>query len=181
MLPEGVSLPGPETGLLSNIWKWIIWGDTCAVKARDFIGKRQPGGEQQGRGAQENSSPTLSQSPVLREGLSFPVVFSQSFWVGVLPGGARLVQPRWTPEGRILGGGWMSGVSFWPFLNSSGWWWLISSVLFIRTSCRKTAHAGGYCGAWPGWATSVNVLALTGLCAPTVGDVGLIPLWGMWV
>ena len=181
MLPEGGSLPEPETGLLSNIWKWIIWGDTCAVKARDFIGKRQPGGEQQGRGAQENSSPTLSQSPVLREGLSFPVVFSQSFWVGVLPGGARLVQPRWTPEGRILGGGWMSGVSFWPFLNSSGWWWLISSVLFIRTSCRKTAHAGGYCGAWPGWATSVNVLALTGLCAPTVGDVGLIPLWGMWV
>ena len=124
MLPEGGSLPGPETGLLSNTGKWIIWGDTCAVKARDFIGKRQPGGEPQGRGAQENSSPALSQPRVLRDGLSFRFVFSQSFWVGVLPGGARLVQPRWPTEGRILGGGWMSGVSFWPFLNSSGWWWL---------------------------------------------------------
>ena len=29
----------------------------------------------------------------------------------VLPGGTRLVQPRWMPE-RILGGGWTPGVSF---------------------------------------------------------------------
>ena len=27
-------------------------------------------------------------------------------------GGARLVQPRWMPERRILGGGWTCGVSF---------------------------------------------------------------------
>ena len=30
----------------------------------------------------------------------------------VLPGGARLVQPRWMPARRILGGGWTFGVSF---------------------------------------------------------------------
>ena len=30
----------------------------------------------------------------------------------VLLGGARLVQPRWMPERRILGGGWTGGVSF---------------------------------------------------------------------
>ena len=30
----------------------------------------------------------------------------------VLPGGARLVQPRWMPERRILGGGRTGGVSF---------------------------------------------------------------------
>ena len=29
-------------------------------------------------------------------------------------------------------------VSFGSFPNSSDWWWLISSVLFTRTSCRKT-------------------------------------------
>ena len=29
---------------------------TCADKARDFIGKGHPGGEQEGKGAQENSS-----------------------------------------------------------------------------------------------------------------------------
>ena len=28
--------------------------------------------------------------------------------------GASLVQPRWMPERRILGGGWTCGVSFWP-------------------------------------------------------------------
>ena len=28
------------------------------------------------------------------DGISFPVVLSQSFWLRVLPGGARLVQPR---------------------------------------------------------------------------------------
>ena len=30
----------------------------------------------------------------------------------VLPGGARLVQPRWMPERRILGGDGTGGVSF---------------------------------------------------------------------
>ena len=46
MLQEGGPLPGPETGLLSNTWKWIVWGDTCSDKVRDFIGKQCPGGEQ---------------------------------------------------------------------------------------------------------------------------------------
>ena len=94
------------------------------------------------------------------DGISFWVVFSQPFWLRVLPGGARRVHPRWMPERRILGGGRTCGVSFWPFLNSSGWWWLISSVFLTRTSCRKTTHANGYCGAWPGWAVSVGVLPL---------------------
>ena len=67
--------------------------------------------------------------------ISFRVVFSQSFWLRVLPGGAYLVQPRWMPARRILGVGWTCGVSFQPFLNSSGWWWLISSVFLIRISC----------------------------------------------
>ena len=48
--------PGPETGLLSNTWKWIVQGDTYADKASDFIGKRCPGGEQYGKGTQENCS-----------------------------------------------------------------------------------------------------------------------------
>ena len=30
----------------------------------------------------------------------------------VLLGGARLVQPRWMPERRILGGSWTRGVTF---------------------------------------------------------------------
>ena len=84
------------------------------------------------------------------DGVSFQVVSGQSFWLRVLPGGAHLVQPRWMPARRILGGGRTCGVSFWPFLNSSGWWWLISSMFLTRTSCRKTTHANGYYSAWPG-------------------------------
>ena len=58
LLQEGGPLPGPKTGLLSNTRKWIVWGDTCADKARDFIGKGHPGGEQEGKETQENCSVT---------------------------------------------------------------------------------------------------------------------------
>ena len=91
------------------------------------------------------------------DGISFQVVFSQSFWLRVL-GGARLVQPRWMPKRRILGGGQTWGVSFWPFLNSSGGCWLISSMFLTSTSCCKTTHTSGYYDAWPRWAISVSVL-----------------------
>ena len=79
----------------------------------------------------------------------------------VLPGGARISQPRWMLVRGILGSGWTRSVSFRPFLNSSGWWWLISSVFLSRTSYHKTTHANGYYGAWPGWAVSISVLPLT--------------------
>ena len=46
------------------------------------------------------------------DGISFQVVFSQSFRLRVLPGGACLVQSRRMPERRILGGGQTCGVSF---------------------------------------------------------------------
>ena len=36
----------------------MIRGDTCADKAKDFIGKGHPGGEQQGKGTQEDCSVT---------------------------------------------------------------------------------------------------------------------------
>ena len=64
-------------------------------------------------------------------------------------------------ERGILGSGQTHGVSFQSFPNSSGWWWLISSVFLIRISCHKTTHANGYYGAWPGWAVSISVLPLT--------------------
>ena len=91
------------------------------------------------------------------DGIISWVVFSQSFWLRVLPGGALLVQPRWMQERRILGSGRTCGISFWTFLNSSGWWWLINSVLLTRTSCGKITHTNDYYGAWPGWAVSVSV------------------------
>ena len=49
-------LPGPKSGFLFNTQKWIVQGDTRADKARDFIGKWHPGGEQQSKGTQEHYS-----------------------------------------------------------------------------------------------------------------------------
>ena len=95
------------------------------------------------------------------DGVRFQVVFSQSFSLRILPDGARLVQPRWMPARRTLGDDWTCGVTFWVFLNSPCWWWLISSLFLTRTSCHKTTHANGDYGAWPGWAVSVSVLHLT--------------------
>ena len=69
LLQEGEPLPGPETGLLSNTQKWIVWGDTCADKARDFIGKGHPGGDQGGKGTQENSSASSAVSGFMVMGL----------------------------------------------------------------------------------------------------------------
>ena len=78
--------------------------------------------------------------------------------------GARIAQPRWMLARGILGSGRTCGVSFRPFPNSSGWWWLISSLFLTRTSCHKTTHANVYYGAWPGWAVSVSVFPLTVPC-----------------
>ena len=80
---------------------------------------------------------------------------------GVLPGGAFIAQPRWMPAKRILGGGRTHGVSFWPYLNFSSWWWLVSSVFLTRTSCSKIIDTNGYYGAYPGGVVSVSVLLLT--------------------
>ena len=62
----------------------------------------------------------------------------------------------------------VKSVSFLPFPNSSGWWWLVSSVFFTRTSFCKTIYADGYYGAWPGWAVSINVVPLAHLLAKSV-------------
>ena len=73
LLQEGGLLPGLETGLFSNTQKWFVRGDPCADKARDFIGKGHPGGEQEGKGTQENCS-----AEFYGDGISFRVVFGQS-------------------------------------------------------------------------------------------------------
>ena len=58
LLQEEGPLPGPESELLSNIWKRTVRGDTHADKARDFSGKGHLDGEQAGKGMLENCSAT---------------------------------------------------------------------------------------------------------------------------
>ena len=94
------------------------------------------------------------------DGISFRVVFSQSF---------RLKSPSWwcTPcsakmNAREDSGRWLA---MWCLLLNFPelfcWWRLISSVFLTRTSSHKTTHANGYYGAWPGRVVSISVLPLT--------------------
>ena len=71
LLQEGRPLPGPESELLSNTWKWIVPGNTGADKARDFIGKGPAGGEHQGKGTQENCSAAWRGLPFHGDEVSF--------------------------------------------------------------------------------------------------------------
>ena len=128
VLQEGGPLPGPKTGLLSNTRKWIVRGDTCADKARDFIGKGHPGGEQQNPG--EHLCHVANSLWFYGDGISFRVVFSQSFWLGVLPGGAHLVQPRL--DAREREGFWEVVGHVSPFDLS--WTLLVGGGLFFLCS-----------------------------------------------
>ena len=58
LLQKGGLLAGSESGLLCNHWEINGSRRHTADKARDFIGKGHPGGEQQGKGTQENCSAT---------------------------------------------------------------------------------------------------------------------------
>jgi len=71
MVQKGRPLPQPECGFLFNTWKWIIQGDACADKARDFIGKGCLGREQQ-REPRRIALPCGLQSWVLWWWDSFP-------------------------------------------------------------------------------------------------------------
>ena len=167
-LQEGGPLQGPKTGLLFNTWKLIVWGDTCADKAKDLWGKcvqqRTVGSGNPG----ELLCHVAGSFQFYGDGISFWAVFSQSFWLRFFSGGTHLVQPRWMPVRRILGSGRTCGVSFWPFPNSSGWWWLISSMLLTRTSCCKTTYADGYSSAWPWRVVSINEVPLAHLLAKNI-------------
>ena len=163
MLQEGGPLPGPESGLLSNTRKRIVRGDTRADKARDFIGKGRLDWEQEGKGTQENCSAMwLTVLGFTVMGLVSGLSLANHADSGSLP----VAHTSLRQDEFQRGGFWEVGrtyglaspfISFWPFPNSSGWWWLVSSVFLTRISCCKITHADGYCAAWPGWAVSVSV------------------------
>ena len=155
MLQEGDPFQGPKVDSYLTLRDEFSKETRVLTKQEILLGKGAWAENSRVRESRRTALPCGSQI------LWWCVVFSQSFWLRVLPGGARLVQPRWMPSRRSLRGSCTCGVTFWPFLISPGWGWLISSVFPTRTSCPKTTHANGYYGAWPGWAVSVSVLPLT--------------------
>ena len=73
---------------------------------QETIGRRHPGGEQQGKGTQENCSAMwLTVSGFMVMGLvpGFSLVNHSDS--GSFLGGTHVAQSRWMPERRILGGG----------------------------------------------------------------------------
>ena len=134
LLQEGGPLPEPESGLLSNTWKWIVQGGTYADKARYFIGNGHLGREQEGEGTQEDVSAMWLAVRFCVDEISFwPIILKKESFLVAYP---LLRQDRMSAR-RILGGGRTGGVSFWPFLSSSIWWWLNSSTFLTETSCGK--------------------------------------------
>ena len=94
------------------------------------------------------------------DGVSFRVVCGQSFWLRVLPGAHTLLsQDGFQGEGCWEVGrtyGLASPLSFWPFLNSYIWWYLVSTMFLTKTSWCKLTHVSGFHGAWPGQVVSVT-------------------------
>ena len=155
VLQERGPLPVRKTGLLSNTQKWTVWGDTSADKARDFTGKRH---------LVENSREPMRTA--LSHGLQ-----SRGFMVMGLVSGLSLasesflVHTLFSQDGFQREGFWevvrhvVSPFDLsWTLPVGGG---LLSSLFLTRISCRKTAHANGYCGGWPRWADPVSVLPLT--------------------
>ena len=125
--------------------------DTCAEKARGFIGKGCLGEEQESEGTQEDCSATWLAAS------GFTVIK----WVSRLPlanhcdsGSILVVHALLCQDGFQRGGFWEvgrpRGIYFWPFLSSSSLWWFVSSMYLNRISHHKITHSNGYSGAWPG-------------------------------
>ena len=117
--------PSPLFGIVcGQYYAWLAHSNTVAVgscltlrnelsketgadKARNFIGKEHPGGEQEGNRAQENCSATVHSLRFSGDGVSFHVVSGQSFQSRVFPSGMPITQPRWIPvmkdSGRLVG------------------------------------------------------------------------------
>ena len=110
LLQEGGPFPGPGSGLLSNTWKWIVRGDTCAEKARDFSWKGHLGGEQQSKGTQEDCSAMgLAASGFMVMGLISGLSLanhsdSESFLVGqaLISQDGRQREGFWEVVGRVV-------------------------------------------------------------------------------
>ena len=143
--------PGPESGLLSNTWKWILPSKHMCWKSKRLYWEGVPGWKAGGLGNPRGLLCHMAGS--LRfygDKMSFQVVSGQSLWLRVHLGGARLL----LQDGFQTGGFWevgkTCGISFWPFLSSSSWWWFVSSVFLNRISHHKITHVNGYSDAWSG-------------------------------
>ena len=154
------TLSRAQMRLLSNIRKWIVSGDTCADKARDFIGKGRLGREQQGQGTQEDCSARwFAVSGFMVMGL----VSALSLAKHSDSGSFLAVQSSLSQDGCQRGGFWeVVGRVVLPFDHS--WALPVGGGLLVPCSLPGPPVIKQFMqmaiwldGAWPGWAVSVIV------------------------
>ena len=112
---KGDPFQGPKLGSCLTLRNELSEETHALTKQEILLGKGTRVESSRVREPRRTALPMACSLRFYGDGISFQVVFSQSFWLRVLPAGARLVQPRWMPERRILGSGRTWGVSFRPF------------------------------------------------------------------
>ena len=127
LLQKGRPLPGPESKVLSNTWEWVVQGDTCADKARNFIGEGATVESSRAREPGRTAMPRGLQSWFYGNWVSFwlvlwSVILTQipSWWC--VHHSAKVVSGEKDSGRWVRHMGWHLLSSFWPFLSSSGWW-----------------------------------------------------------
>ena len=82
------------------------------TKQEILLGKDTRADSSRVRGPRRTALPRLTVLGFMVMGLVSRLSLANHSDSRVFPGGASLVQPRWVPERRMLGGGWTCGVSF---------------------------------------------------------------------
>ena len=134
---------GPKLGSCLTLGNEVS-EETHAAKARDFIGKGRPGGEQEVREPRRAALPRGSQSRVLRwwdesPGGLWPIILTQSLSWWPTHRSAKMDASerdsgKWTDRRCLL-------LTFPDLFRLVV---VTTSVFLIRISCPKTAHAHGY-------------------------------------
>ena len=183
MLQEGGRFPGPESGLLSNISKWIVKEMHTLTKQKTvLVPKWRAGGWGNPGGLLCHVAHCLR---FYGDGVSFQVVSDQSSCLVCID----LTQgPSWwhmhcsvmmdtgaKGSGRLVG-----HIMGWCLLPPSSPSCILpvsfSTVLLIGTSCCETTHARGYHHAWPRQVVSGNG-SLTTISAFVIAQIAASISW----
>ena len=98
LLPERGLFSGPESGLLTNTWKWIVWGDKHTDKAKVYW-EGAPGEKEPRR--TRTALPYGTVSGFMIMGLAFQVVSGQSSCLSLM---VHTSQKRWVlASGSLVG------------------------------------------------------------------------------
>ena len=140
---------GPRMGSCLTLGNELSEETHVLTKQETLLGRGTPGGEQQGKGTQKNCSATrLAVSSFTRMGLvsGLPLANPQPFGPAQGPSWWHMhLSAKEDSNVREIGCLLLpAGLSQILLVSLQG-----SSMFLTRASSSETAHASGYCGAWP--------------------------------